>query len=77
MAQNNNCIAVIGAQWGDEGKGKLVDLLSGDVDVVCRFNGGANAGHTIVANNKTYKLNLLPSGIVHDKTVNVIGNGKW
>lgn len=67
--------AVIGAQWGDEGKGKLVDLLSGEADLVCRYNGGANAGHTIVANNKTYKLNLLPSGIVHEKTINVIGNG--
>lgn len=53
----------------------MVDLLSGDQDLVCRFNGGANAGHTICVGDKTYKLNLLPSGIVHEKTLNVIGNG--
>lgn len=67
--------AVIGGQWGDEGKGKLVDLLTEDADIVVRFNGGANAGHTIISNGKTFKFNLMPSGIIHEKTINIIGNG--
>lgn len=65
---------VIGTQWGDEGKGKIVDWLSSKADVVVRFQGGNNAGHTIVVNNKTFKLNLLPSGIIRGKKC-IIGNG--
>ena len=57
-------VAVIGAQWGDEGKGKIVDWLSARADVVVRFQGGHNAGHTLVIDGKTYKLSLLPSGVV-------------
>ena len=60
-------IAVIGAQWGDEGKGKIVDWLSEKADVIIRFQGGHNAGHTLVVNGITYKLKLLPSGIVRKK----------
>lgn len=66
---------VMGAQWGDEGKGKLTDILSADSDFICRYNGGANAGHTIVHDKKQYKLNLLPSGILNEGCINVIGNG--
>ncbi|THD60525.1 adenylosuccinate synthase [Phenylobacterium sp.] len=67
-------VTVIGAQWGDEGKGKLVDWLSNRADVVVRFQGGHNAGHTLVVGNQTYKLSLLPSGVVQGK-LSVIGNG--
>ena len=67
-------VTVIGAQWGDEGKGKIVDWLSARADVVVRFQGGHNAGHTLVVGNQTYKLSLLPSGIVRG-TLSVIGNG--
>src|SRR5580698_11092640 len=67
-------VAVIGAQWGDEGKGKVVDWLASRADVVVRFQGGHNAGHTLVVGNQTYKLALLPSGIVRGK-LGVIGNG--
>src|SRR5437762_13846480 len=67
-------VAVIGAQWGDEGKGKLVDWLASRADMVVRFQGGHNAGHTLVVGNQTYKLSLLPSGIVRG-TPSVIGNG--
>jgi adenylosuccinate synthase len=67
-------VTVIGAQWGDEGKGKIVDWLSSRADVVVRFQGGHNAGHTLVVGNQTYKLSLLPSGIVRG-TLSVIGNG--
>lgn len=66
---------VIGLQWGDEAKGKLVDLLSPYYDVVVRFQGGANAGHTVVDGNQVYKLHLLPSGILHENVVNVIAPG--
>ena len=68
-------VAVIGAQWGDEGKGKIVDWLSEKADVVVRFQGGHNAGHTLVINNKIYKLKLLPSGIVRKNKISIIGNG--
>jgi adenylosuccinate synthase len=68
-------ITVIGTQWGDEGKGKIVDLLAENADCIVRFQGGNNAGHTLVIDGKTYKLNLLPSGIVRDNTVSYIGNG--
>ncbi|MFC3067647.1 adenylosuccinate synthase [Phenylobacterium soli] len=67
-------VTVIGAQWGDEGKGKLVDWLSNRADVVVRFQGGHNAGHTLVVDGKVYKLSLLPSGVVQGK-LSVIGNG--
>ncbi|MEM1287070.1 MAG: adenylosuccinate synthase [Pseudomonadota bacterium] len=68
-------VVVVGSQWGDEGKGKIVDWLSERADVVVRFQGGHNAGHTLVVGNTTYKLSLLPSGIVRDGTLSVIGNG--
>jgi adenylosuccinate synthase len=68
-------VAVVGAQWGDEGKGKLVDWLSERADVVVRFQGGHNAGHTLVIDGVTYKLSLLPSGIVRPGKLSVIGNG--
>jgi adenylosuccinate synthase len=67
-------VAVVGAQWGDEGKGKIVDWLSERADVVVRFQGGHNAGHTLVINGVTYKLSLLPSGVVRGK-LSIIGNG--
>jgi adenylosuccinate synthase len=68
-------VAVVGAQWGDEGKGKIVDWLSFEADVVVRFQGGHNAGHTLVVEGETYKLALLPSGIVRPGKLSVIGNG--
>ena len=68
-------VTVIGAQWGDEGKGKIVDWLSARADVVVRFQGGHNAGHTLVIDGKTYKLSLLPSGVVRPGKLAVIGNG--
>ena len=68
-------IVVVGSQWGDEGKGKIVDWLSDQADVVIRFQGGHNAGHTLVIDGVTYKLRLLPSGIVRKNKISVIGNG--
>jgi adenylosuccinate synthase len=68
-------VVVVGAQWGDEGKGKIVDWLSERADVVVRFQGGHNAGHTLVIGNSTYKLSLLPSGVVRPGKLAVIGNG--
>ena len=68
-------VVVVGAQWGDEGKGKIVDWLSIEADVVVRFQGGHNAGHTLVIDGKVYKLSLLPSGIVRSGKLSVIGNG--
>ncbi len=68
-------VAVIGSQWGDEGKGKIVDWLSSRADVVVRFQGGHNAGHTLVIDGVTYKLHLLPSGIVRKSKLSIIGNG--
>jgi adenylosuccinate synthase len=66
---------ILGSQWGDEGKGKIVDLLSDEYKIVARYQGGANAGHTIVINGKKYVLHLIPSGILHPETICVIGNG--
>ncbi|CAH2003625.1 unnamed protein product [Acanthoscelides obtectus] len=66
---------ILGAQWGDEGKGKVVDMLATDVDVVCRCQGGNNAGHTVVIDGIEYDFHLLPSGIIHPKCKSVIGNG--
>jgi adenylosuccinate synthase len=68
-------VAVVGAQWGDEGKGKVVDWLSERADIVVRFQGGHNAGHTLVIGDKTFKLSLLPSGVVRPGKLGVIGNG--
>ena len=68
-------IVVVGSQWGDEGKGKIVDWLSEQADVVIRFQGGHNAGHTLVIDGVTYKLRLLPSGIVRKNKISIIGNG--
>ena len=68
-------VVVVGAQWGDEGKGKIVDWLSERADIVVRFQGGHNAGHTLVIDGKTYKLHALPSGVVRGGKLSVIGNG--
>ncbi|MBT5474388.1 MAG: adenylosuccinate synthase, partial [Rhodobacteraceae bacterium] len=68
-------VVVVGAQWGDEGKGKIVDWLSERADVIVRFQGGHNAGHTLVIEGQVYKLSLLPSGIVRGGKLSVIGNG--
>ena len=68
-------VVVVGSQWGDEGKGKIVDWLSERADVVVRFQGGHNAGHTLVVGNETYKLSLLPSGVVRPGKLSIIGNG--
>ncbi|MCB2136807.1 MAG: adenylosuccinate synthase, partial [Rhodobacteraceae bacterium] len=68
-------VVVVGAQWGDEGKGKIVDWLSERADIIARFQGGHNAGHTIVIDGNVYKLSLLPSGIVRGGKLSVIGNG--
>jgi len=68
-------VVVVGAQWGDEGKGKIVDWLSEQADIVVRFQGGHNAGHTLVINGQTYKLALLPSGVLRPSKLSVIGNG--
>ena len=67
--------AIVGAQWGDEGKGKITDFFAGESDYVVRFHGGNNAGHTVIVNGETYKLHLIPSGIVYGETISVIGNG--
>lgn len=66
---------IVGAQWGDEGKGKITDILAAKVDLVVRYQGGNNAGHTVVVGDKTFKLHLIPSGILYDSCVCVIGNG--
>ena len=68
-------VVVVGSQWGDEGKGKIVDWLSSQADVVIRFQGGNNAGHTLVIEGETYKLNILPSGILRSDKISIIGNG--
>ncbi len=70
-----NNLVVVGCQWGDEGKGKLVDYLGEKADIIVRFQGGNNAGHTIVIGEKTFKLSLLPSGILRDDKLSIIGNG--
>ena len=68
-------VVVVGAQWGDEGKGKIVDWLSERADVIARFQGGHNAGHTLVIDGKVYKLHVLPSGVVRPGKQALIGNG--
>lgn len=72
---NNQITIIIGTQWGDEGKGKVTDLLAQQMDYVVRFHGGNNAGHTIIANGQTLKLHLLPSGVLSNKATIIIGNG--
>ena len=66
---------VVGTQWGDEGKGRFVDLLAAEADYVARYNGGDNAGHTVTVGEQTFKLHLIPSGVIQPGTVGVIGNG--
>ncbi|SBS93899.1 adenylosuccinate synthetase, partial [Plasmodium ovale curtisi] len=73
--EQGNVVAILGAQWGDEGKGKIIDILSKHSDITCRFNGGANAGHTISVNNKKYALHLLPCGVLYTNNICVLGNG--
>ena len=70
-----SAFVVLGAQWGDEGKGKMTDYLAEEAEVVVRFQGGNNAGHRVEVEDKQYKLHLIPSGILHDEKLNVIGNG--
>jgi len=72
---NSKFCVVLGSQWGDEGKGKLVDILAKDFNICARFNGGANAGHTVVAGGKKYAFHLLPCGILYETCKNVVGNG--
>ena len=71
----SNFAVVLGSQWGDEGKGKLVDILAKDYDLVCRFNGGNNAGHTVVADGHKYAFHLLPCGVLYPGVKNIVGNG--
>ena len=66
---------LLGLQWGDEGKGKIVDVLTSNYDIIARFQGGPNAGHTLVFNKKKYVLHTIPSGIFHENKINIIGNG--
>lgn len=68
-------VVIVGAQWGDEGKGKVIDYLAGEADVVVRGQGGNNAGHTVMVGDKRYALHLIPSGILYPNTINIIGNG--
>ena len=76
MPSNTSKITVIvGAQWGDEGKGKITDFFAGESDYVVRFHGGNNAGHTIIVDGTTFKLHLIPSGIVYGEPMSIIGNG--
>lgn len=72
---NSKFCVILGSQWGDEGKGKLVDILAKDYDVCARFNGGANAGHTVVADGHKYAFHLLPCGILYPGCQNILGNG--
>ncbi|MBK5263565.1 MAG: adenylosuccinate synthetase, partial [Peptostreptococcaceae bacterium] len=67
--------SIVGINWGDEGKGRMVDLLSSDYDIIIRFQGGNNAGHTVINDSGKFVLNLLPSGILRETTVNIMGNG--
>ena len=69
------CTSVVGLHWGDEGKGKVVDLLAAEHDAVVRYNGGANAGHTVVVGGERYALHLVPSGILYPGKLAVVGNG--
>ena len=66
---------IVGAQWGDEGKGRMVDYMAAKADYVARYNGGDNAGHTVTVEENTFKLHLIPSGLIHPHPVGIIGNG--
>jgi adenylosuccinate synthase len=66
---------LLGLQWGDEGKGKIVDFFAPDYDIIARFQGGPNAGHTLYVNDKKVVLHQIPSGIFHENTINLVGNG--
>ena len=66
---------IVGTQWGDEGKGKITDFFARDMDYVVRFQGGNNAGHTVIVGDQTYKLHLIPSGVANPNVINIIGNG--
>ncbi|MBR4165803.1 MAG: adenylosuccinate synthetase, partial [Lachnospiraceae bacterium] len=70
-----SCSAVVGVNWGDEGKGRMVDLLTEDCDIVVRCQGGGNAGHTVINERGRFALHLIPSGIFREDVVNVLGNG--
>lgn len=72
---NHQITVIVGAQWGDEGKGKITDFFAGESQYVVRYQGGNNAGHTLVVNNEVYKLHLMPSGVLYPNTISVIGNG--
>ena len=67
--------AIVGGQWGDEGKGKITDFFAGESDYVVRFQGGNNAGHTVIVKGETFKLHLIPSGIIYGKPISIIANG--
>ena len=69
------CTAIVGINWGDEGKGRMVDLLTEQFDIVVRYQGGGNAGHTVVNDYGKFALHLLPSGVFHTGVVNILGNG--
>ena len=73
--KSSKITAIVGAQWGDEGKGKITDFFAGEADYVVRFHGGNNAGHTVIVNGETYKLHLIPSGVLYDHPISIIGNG--
>ncbi len=73
--RKHNCVVVVGAQWGDEGKGKLVDVLAEQADCVVRYQGGANAGHTVVVGDRQFVLHQIPSGILHGRALCIVGNG--
>ncbi len=73
--RKHNCLVVVGAQWGDEGKGKLVDVLAESADLVVRYQGGANAGHTVVVGDRQFVLHQIPSGILHPQAICIVGNG--
>ena len=76
MTKNPSKItAIVGAQWGDEGKGKITDFFAGESDYVVRFHGGNNAGHTVIVDGNTFKLHLIPSGIIYGEPISIIGNG--
>ncbi|XP_047132377.1 adenylosuccinate synthetase isoform X1 [Hydra vulgaris] len=75
MSSQSQINVVLGSQWGDEGKGKIVDVLSGKADVVCRCQGGSNAGHTVIVEEKEFKFQLIPSGIINESVTVIIGNG--
>ena len=73
--KSSKVTVIVGAQWGDEGKGKITDFFAGEADFVVRFHGGNNAGHTVIVNNNIFKLHLIPSGVLYDHPVSIIGNG--